>query len=269
MEQRRSSFAGSLKYSFLLPYYDRAVQLHNTLVSYYDHYRGRDDWEVILVEDVKNLNDKKLHEEFIEVLAEFSELPVGRLASTVQNTNPAPHYNMAAAFAAGRYLLLSSPEVFHVADILAGADRVFAECPASYFICGCMNVLGLGRIDKIDRTTQLKFREDRWYQHSEKRPACYHFCTVIPADTYWDVGGFDEEFKDGISYEDNDFRDRVYAAGVKFVQEDQALTLHQDHTRHHRSHPNKKQLLGRNKKLYDRKLAERGGVRWEHPSIGY
>ena len=46
-----------MKYSIIMPYYDRRYQLKKTLESFCIFYSYRQDYEVVLVEDGKNVND--------------------------------------------------------------------------------------------------------------------------------------------------------------------------------------------------------------------
>jgi len=224
-----------VKYSVIMPYHNRAAQLKNTLHAFRDWYSGRNDYEVIVVEDPKNLLDRALHSELVSILTEY---PWTRLVSfeSAPFYNPSPLYNKGAEASAGRYLLLTNPECRHVSDVFGGLDEEFDQGDNCYVICAC-------------RAMDQRRNFWRWYQHSVHRNACYHFCSAISRFNYWRAGGFDERFRDGYGYEDNAFRDRVRKLGVPFITRDDLIVEHQWHVKVRP--PNYREALRKNRILYE------------------
>jgi len=220
-----------MKYSILMPYYNRAVQLHNTLISFKRWYHDRSDYEIIIVKDAKS-NDKLETDSF--------QLPISILKGD-DAPNPCTAFNTAAAAAHGKILIITNPECFHDTDILSMLDK---EDPNAYLICSCKSIIN------VKCTSQkLSYTFEKWYQHSKHNPRDFHFCTAISKDNYFKVGGFDERYANGVAYDDIAFRDSVKAAGIKFIHLDYAITLHQYHPRERSLE--RTALIQRNKKIYE------------------
>ena len=243
-----------MKYSFLIPYYDRGVQFENTLHSYKKLYGHRSDWEVVVVEDVKCARDKNMHHDLVtKILA--SGVNVSLVQAISETPNPCSRFNQAAEEANGWIFILTNPECYHVTDVLAVFDEEFNYKKRPYVIAACESVQNFKRNGK-----GINYKHHMWYHHSELRHTGYHFCTAITKKDFVRVGGFDEDYAHGIAYDDNDFRDVVFASGMEIIYRDDALVLHQKHARHHGALPNYRVLLKRNEKLYSRKRAERKGA---------
>lgn len=223
-----------MRYSILMPYLDRVNQLARTLESFQTLYSARNDWEVIIVADAKNTREQV--RELVQ-LVDRAKLPRIRVRFFGQKDwhNPAPLYNYAAVEAFGSILLLTSPEVRHLSDVLTGLDWEYPGGEGNhYVVCACRAHSGAKR---------------QWFQHSVHRPADYHFCSAISAQLYRSLGGMDERFSMGCGYEDDEWRDRVRRAGVRIVRRDDLVTEHQAHGK-----PlvgsRRRALLSRNRELY-------------------
>ena len=81
-----------MKYSAIMPYYDRAKQLHQTLLSFMQLYWNRSDFEVVIVRDSKMTN--AMDNELRDAISEFPESVV-RVIDSISKT---PCYNPASAF---------------------------------------------------------------------------------------------------------------------------------------------------------------------------
>jgi len=243
----------SKKYSIVFPYIKRAGWLHNTLLSYYHHYKNRDDYEVIIVEDVKNREDGKEHHKLKEILKFFTKnadkyIDIKLVESNfINNHNPAPLFNLGVSKASGEYICITNPEVFHKENILAGFDKIFDNQPNSYIVCGCENIHKFKLFS--DSFDSFKYEHHSWYQHTKFRNARYHFCSCLSKENYLKMGGFDERFSKGYAYDDDAFRDDVEKSGIGFILRDDLLTLHQAHESTVKS-LNVDKLLKRNKCLY-------------------
>jgi len=216
-----------IKYSILMPYWNRAPQLANTLASFRHFYSSRKDWEVVIVEDAKNVKDAKFHAAFNKVIASYVSYMLITVPEAEKDTyNPAPLFNQAADAARGDYFVLTSPECIHTTDILAGLDQEFSRSSSLYVVCACKHIRPR-RIFYAPESFEYKLL--RWYQHSKRRNVGYHFCSAISRDNYQGIGGFDEEYAHGVAYDDDDFREKVMDAGIPFVYRDDLVVLHQEH----------------------------------------
>lgn len=245
-----------MKYSFLMPYFKRVKQLHNTLASFVHHYAGkRADYEIILLEDVKNVRDEQDHEQFTEIVRAFSSLMnIVPVKTDYENChNPAPLFNLGAiTMAKGKFLIITNPECFHKADVLSGLDEEFAKDESSYVVCSCASIVSYNFW--IKDFFEFKYSHHRWYQHSEYRNAMYHFCSAISKENYTKVGGFDESYRDGIGYEDNDFIETIKKAKIPIVTRDDLLVLHMQHEKlYHMKGGSRKALVQRNKRFFEAK----------------
>lgn len=236
-----------MKYSFIMPYIDRGGPLYNTLLSFDYHYGKRRDYEVVIVEDLKNSLDDKLHRELLEVVKRFEQIYIVLLTSRRECLNPAPAFNFGVSRSLGKYIILTNPECMHTKDILSEMDAIFNNDEWVYVICGCResDVIRQG-----DHYTKLAYVEGQWFVHTKYNNRRLHFCSALHRETYLKVGGFDEEYARGIGYDDDDFRNTMWAAGVKFVDRDDLLIYHQ---RHSLNYQKSDELRDLNRKYYMRK----------------
>jgi len=207
-----------MKYSILMPYYDRADQLASTLQSFERLYGGRDDFEVFVIEDFKNFRDKVLHNRLLEVLVGHQSLPLVHSVFPMSVTNPAPLFNWGYSHSNGKYLVLTNPECRHKNDVLSGFDVELDDSGDVYVVVAC---------EGLDKDGNF----DRWYQHSKHRNVKYHFCSCISRSSYRKAGGFPGYFYDGLAYDDDAFLLRVEKLGIPIVVRDDIVVQHQWHTK--------------------------------------
>lgn len=239
-----------MKYSIIMPYYKRLDHLHNTLISFIHHYENRDDYEVVIAEDAKNANYMNEHEDLVLLVKEFSEkIKIKHFITETKAYNPAPFYNEAVRVAKGSFLIITNPECFHKSNILNGLDHSFEKDNDIYVVCACQSVNANLNIKKFE---DLKYTFHMWYQHSQHRNVMYHFCTAMSKENYEKLGGFDEEFGQGISCEDIDFIERIKKSSMKIVVRDDLLVYHINHVVFNSCAPDNK-LWQRNRTILRRK----------------
>ena len=210
-----------------MPYIDRAPQFHHTLLSYRHWYKDRNDYEIIIVEDAKNVDES--HNKLKSVISTFKELPIRLIKSKVVTYNPAPAFNLGIRCAKGKYIIITNPEVFHYTNILEGLDG--RQKDDTYYVCAC-------RLEKLpakypavytsDINRDKKFKTS-WYQHTKFRNKQYHFCSCISKENYNKIGGFDERYIIGMGYDDTDFIETIRKSDLRIVAEDAFVTVHQYH----------------------------------------
>jgi len=243
-----------MKYSILMPYYDRLAQLERTLISFGHHYHSRSDYEIIVVEDKKNVDGLN------ELLTRFIHLPLRwfRMEADEDTYTPSSLYNEGVRIARGRYLVLTNPECLHLTDILSGCDRILSnESNHVYIVCACRHVTKcvMGPSGFVSLTYQV----GPWYQHSREQNKLLNFCSIIPAALYRDIGGFEEAYGLGYAYADDDFRDKAMAIAHRVVVSDDLVVLHQEHRKFstYVNGAEYRSRLNRNKELYESKKAAR------------
>lgn len=240
-----------MKYSFLMPYYKRASQLHNTLTSFLHHYFNRNDYEVVIIADGKNHTTAVLNGEINKVVKFFEkDIPIVFRNYESAVINPSVLFNRAAKLSNGKYLIVTNPECFHMNDVLAGLDEEFEKDKYAYVVCACES--SKKNSMWIEKFEDFKYTHHMWYQHSEHRNECYHFCNAISRSMYFLIGGFNEQFANGLCFDDDDFRERVKDGQLHFVIRDDLLVIHQHHAKDHLKMKGYKKLWLHNKKLYER-----------------
>lgn len=224
-----------MKYSIILPYIDRLPQLTKTLESFVSLYGNRSDYEVVIVEDAKNVDSFGLS----GVIAKFKEwINIVHLKYNGNTINPAPLFNYGVLNSYSEYVIISSPECYHNVDILKGLDFEFEQNKNAYVVCGCQSL-------------NTNNNPVSWYQHSKYRNCLYHFCSALSRDKYNSFGGFDEAFGKGYCFDDDDFKATVIKAGLDVVPRDDLLVCHQWHSK--ANLVNRKKLWLINRSLYEQK----------------
>jgi len=217
-----------LNYSIIMPYYNRDC-LNITLLSFTILYPQRNDYEVVIVEDQKNINNIEYHNKLLEIIDRYNKIINIKLVANDLNTyNPARAFNLGVSNASGKYLILTNPECAHIGNILDYADRYMTE--SIYTVFGCL-LVDCANTNETKYDKVIFHSRDFWYQHSLHRNAQYHFCSCILRDLYLKIGGFDEGYSKtgGIGYEDNDFVLTVKRNNIPIKSIDDPYVYHISH----------------------------------------
>lgn len=200
-----------------MAYYNRAEQLERTLSTIAQSEVK--DYELVIVDDA-------------------SDTPLeGAIRVDPKDkwwTNPCIPFNMAFKEAKGDIIIIQNPECFHYGDVLSYVlnnvrDRVYIS-----FACYAINEDQTKRLRKglpeiYDRPFGVKERNG-WYNNATHRPVGYHFCSAITKRDLDRIGGFDEEYALGVSYDDDDFVYRINNAGLDIKIVNTPFVVHQWHT---------------------------------------
>ena len=225
----------SIKYSLLMPYYNRPTQFEMTLISFLMRYSLRKDYEVVLIEESKNIKNNEYHDTLLNIINKYSKPDPqnGRLTSINikhlqycerDTLNPSVMFNYGAKNSAGEILVITNPECYHEADVLKGFDREFLMDPNIYVVCGCKLV------DMVPGGSYFDYKFVMWYQHSVHNNRRLHFCSAITKENYFKIGGFDEGYVDGVAFDDDDFRDTIaYRSGLTIKLRDDLVISHLNH----------------------------------------
>lgn len=181
--------------SVVMPYWKRKELLYRSLDRMGELYKDL-GMEVIVVDDGSR-------ESF-----EPKDLPfmvtVLTLPKKDHAMNPCVPFNRGVEIAKGEVLAITNPEIYH-------RDPVFYEM-----------------LDELDRLGENGYvlastwcnNLKLWYchpsghqQHTDRIPPGFglHFCGMMHKSLYERVGGFDEDYRDGAGYDDNDFAFRLFA----------------------------------------------------------
>jgi len=180
-------------------------------------------------------------------------------------------FNMGFKFAisgGADIILMQHAECYHVGDVISKATTVTNR---NYISFGCYSIdeettFSEHDIFKVIRNNDNRARKDgenAWYNHPMKRPVGYHFCSAITVDNLKRLNGFDERFKDGIAYDDDDFISRVKLLPLRVDITDTPFVVHQWHFSGHGIIPNKADMMLKNKELF-MALKRNKNVRAQH-----
>jgi len=268
--------------SIVMTYYNRPNQLALTLKSLKKSSLIQDT-QIIVVDDASDLNENAL-----PVIAK-SGLDVDVILVRVSKKEktwkgPCIAYNRGFEKATGEITIIQNAECFHVGDILLHAANNVTD--KNYLTYSCLSInqevtnqinslwdndfekvldcLGFIRIKHHEFANGLG-----WLNHALYRPAALHWTSAIATKNLKELGGFDERYKDGYSYDDNDLLLRIKIKGllVEIISEEAGYVVHQPHPRTNRGRNNRKlffKLLSEYEKKLGREFgghhAKEGGV---------
>jgi GT2 family glycosyltransferase len=204
-----------------MAYHDREAQLLNTLESFQDYK----DIEVVIVNDSKLLHLKRYS-------FDIYQIPIRDIKKDMNWINPGVNFNIGFHFAFGlkpEAFIIQNPECCHVGDVVGAVREKLTDNNYLSFAC-----YSLGKEQDItfrdfNNRTAVSNGDSAWYNHSIYRPEALHFCCAIKTDNLRKINGFDENFADGLGYEDNYFVHQVRTAGLKIEFVDNPYVLHQYH----------------------------------------
>jgi GT2 family glycosyltransferase len=212
-----------MKISIVCAYYNRRSQLLKTLESI-SHYG---EPEIIIVDDAS--------------AERIDDLPVKLIRIDPEQKrwfNPCVPYNIGFSKATGDIIVIQNPECIHVGDILSYVKKLKR---GELFSFAAYSLDVNLEYDKYDQDALKKFimgqpqriqvAHHGWYNHSVYRPEALHFCNAIFREDLKKIGGFDERFSQGVSFDDNEILIRIKRAGMKINIIDDPFVIHQKHER--------------------------------------
>ena len=262
--------------SIVMGYYNRKPQTINTLNYFEQHYKIY-NYEVIIVDD----NSVPEHQ-LDEVIKRYT-FPIKYIKITEEEKgdriNPCTTYNKGFKEAEGERIIIQNPECIHRGDILGYVKRNLTYNDYTAFSCyNCSSqeltqelLNNSSLINDHSFNSRNKFQ---WYNHPTYRPVHYHFCAAIMNDNLKLLGGFDEEFAKGHSYDDNEILlsiSKNLKLDIKTIGPNEiGYVIHQ-------WHPNVAQnkfppavfnsMLIRNKNLYETYVREHSKYNFNFPKL--
>jgi glycosyltransferase involved in cell wall biosynthesis len=235
------------KISIILPYYNRKKLILNTLKSFEYFYQNK-NIEIIIVDDMSS------EEHRLENSLNFN-LDIKLIRLTVKNgINPCYPYNVGVRESSGDIIILSSPETLHTSDIFEISNNFEKLNDNTYLLFSVFCLTKNNIIDSIINTENFdesvniinsiipKFYENlgelgysfnnkfgSWYTHSNYRPSGLNFFTAITREKIFQMSGFDERFRFGTGYDDDEFKERLIESGTNFIYYDNAIAIHINH----------------------------------------
>ena len=218
--------------SIAMAYKNRKSQLIKTLESI--ESQSYKDIEVIIIDD----NSDEEHK-IADLKFKFPFVTVMTMGKNPYK-NPCIVYNTAFSFCSGDVVIIQNPECLHVGELIQSvADNIDDSKYLSY---ACYNA-GEHLVDRLHSAQDKKdfilslpqdFNPEKdtitWYNHSKYRKTDFHFTTAITRKNLESLSGFDERFKQGMEFDDDDFKRRVIRKGLEIVNIDDPFSVHQHHT---------------------------------------
>lgn len=236
--------------SIITTYYNRRKQFLNTIDSILKS--DINNFELIVVDDGSDsehsLSD--LNYPFLKLI-EIDE-------KDKWWENPCVPFNIGIKEAVGDIIVLQNPECYHVGDVLKYInDNINNDNYLSISTYSFSDEL-TDKIKDIDlnieylNTLPIKLSGYNlgWYNHSIHRPLYYHFCSAIKKSNMDKLGGFDERYAQGITYDDDEFLMRVRRLGLDVKIIDDVSVIHQYHEKFFYK-GNYKELHLKNKKIFE------------------
>jgi glycosyltransferase involved in cell wall biosynthesis len=200
--------------SIVMPYWQRQAAFERTLDSYRMHYAlNGGDLELVVVDDGSP--------DPVRIPAVPWPVVIERLAPKDYPLNPCVPINRGVAAASSDTIVLTNPEVAHPRPVLwQMAAELAALGPRGYVIAAAWCP-----------------EREAWHCHSSctsaadqgiKQPhgAGLHFCAMLRRELYERAGGFDEGYRPGQAFEDNDWLMRLSYAGARFCLRDDLVVHH-------------------------------------------
>lgn len=233
------------KISIVMAYLNRQRLLDATIKS----IRATRDtnYEIIIVDDGSDTKVK------------CDEAKIIRIEKTDKWwTNPCVPFNIGFNNASGDIIIIQNPECYHIGDIISYVRTHIKTNTYLSFGCYAMNqgetdLFHRGVMPNLNNQIFSGTTRNGWYNHSLYRPKAYHFCSAILRQDLDMIGGFDERYASGISYDDDDFIRSIKMLGMDVRIIDAPHVIHQFHTLMAYDHPQMRMLHERNKKLYEDK----------------
>lgn len=131
--------------------------------------------------------------------------------------NPCVPMNRAVARARGQILVLTGPEIEHREPVLW--YMALGLGPDDYVIAACRDTDGAWLA-----ASHLRGGQDG--RGPMPGGSGFHFCAMLHRSLFERAGGFDEEYRDGQAFDDNDWLFRLARAGARFRLRDDLVVWH-------------------------------------------
>jgi hypothetical protein len=191
--------------SLILPYWDRQEAADKALALLEKHYAAL-DLEVIVVDDGSPVPFQ--HTGF-NPDARIS-LRVVRLPEKTHAKATCVPLNRGVEAATNKIIALSGVEMLHHKHVLTQMRDTLLDGDNNTYVSAAV------------------YQPDtkRWHAHSSLKRAPLNFMTMLHRDLWNRAGGMDEDYREGIAFDDNDFVMRLERAGMHYVIRDDLVVEH-------------------------------------------
>lgn len=233
------------KISIVTAYYNRKDSLIRTLkVMEKSSFK---DFEFIIIDDGSDWRQR-----IEDVVEQFSFVRFKRIEpKDKKHINPCIPFNLGFSMAQGDLIIIQSPECLHIGDVINYVNNNLIDNQYLVFSCYSMSEITTQKLinvdfnlpkDDLESSIKLAIgnlrnvscdsgpRFDAWFVHAKYRKAYYNFLGALTRKDLLDLGGFDERFANGVSYDDTDFVARIFKKKMDVKIVDYPFCLHQYHT---------------------------------------
>jgi len=309
----------NIKISIVMAYFNRKTQTIETLNTFQKLYQGIYNFEVIIVDD--NSNEENKLEQEIKQFDFPIKLIVIDSKEKGNRINPCGAYNKAFTKATGDIIIIQNPEIYHCGNIIEyillninlvknnyitfpvfsspsfkhnnklykiqynfykkfiqAIDYRDYDFNYKYYIQKYPEFKNMNATQAENHYLQYGIKQGKvcnkenifyrkniiyqwkgWYNHYKYRPCNFHFLSVITRQNLNKVGGFCDDFKSGLWYDDDDFLYRIKkTTKVLTLNSEKYFGIHQYHvngTNDQMDSRNFKTLVSINRNIFKRNIA--------------
>lgn len=193
--------------SVVMPYWDRESLLRRTLTQFERLYSSL-KMEVVVANDGSK-----------EPRLDAYPFPVKIVSLPEKDTpkNPCVPINRGVEESSGGVIVITNPEIYHPEPIFPKMmEELIGLGGRGYVLAACKG-------------------EKRFHCHSTKKApgqdripdgSGLHFCAMMYRSFFDEIGGFDEDYRNGAGYDDNDFAWRIHRGKGKVKIRDDLVVTH-------------------------------------------
>lgn len=266
--------------SIVMSYYNnRKKQTLKTLDGFENKYNNKYNFEVVIVDDNSN-NECKLDKHINKYNFPINLIVINE-EEKGKRINPCIAYNKGFTNAIGDIIIIQNPECYHIDDIIGYTLNNLTEQDYYTYSCYQINTPDIQQrlFYKSDICNDIKLRNEinvflrhtytctgknenlqnsdlEWLNHIEY-PKYYHYCSAIYKNKLDLIGGFDNRFKDGYCFDDDELVLSIklkLKLNISVIDPKYCFVVHQYHTKP-KININEKSILAKqwkqNKKVYE------------------
>jgi hypothetical protein len=217
--------------SIVMAYHNRREQLIRTLNSINETKYDRSKLEIVII------NDNSLEQHSIDDLPSLFNKLKFRIFNIKKEqkkwTCSCVPYNIGFNHVQYNKILFQNPECYHMGDVLSDVDINLTD--ENYIPYACYSI---GEKEyNVNNYNKLVYNNcqpphacsNGWYNHSVINPKGYHFAAAITTNNLYKIGGFDEEYKDGVAFDDNEILRRIRLLDLNIIIINSPYVIHQWH----------------------------------------
>ena len=185
--------------SVIMPYWKRRDALIRTLKSYGNYQ----DIDYVIVDDGSG-----------DDIPAKIRLPLKTVAK-----NPCVPINTGVNAADGDIIVITGPEITHRFPILGEMEKSLKE----FGDRGYVTAAALGQNGWHCHSSVNGKRDETW---PVPKGAGFHFCAMMYKKFFLEIGGFDEAYREGQAFDDNDFLWTLHKNNAVFCMRDDLVVDH-------------------------------------------